>query len=61
MRRFNLHKAEFRYDDEDPAGYRSAVADVGGVLGAKEHATYVMSFLPARRCARTTTSTWRNG
>jgi len=48
MRRFNLHKAEFRYDDEDPAGYRSAVADVGGVLGAKEHATYVYELPPGQ-------------
>ena len=48
MRRFNLHTAEFRYDDQDPDGYRSAVADVSEPLGAKEHATYVYELPPGQ-------------
>lgn len=48
MRRFNLHKAEFRYNDQDPEGYRSAVADVSEPLGAKEHATYVYELPPGQ-------------
>jgi uncharacterized cupin superfamily protein len=48
MRRFNLHNAEFRYNDKDPDGYKSAVADVAGALGASELATYVYELPPGQ-------------
>jgi len=34
MRRFNLHTSEFRYEDEDPDGYKSGMAEIHHALGA---------------------------
>jgi hypothetical protein len=58
MRRFNLRNAGFRYNDEDPDGYKSAVADVGGALGASELATYAyeLTWWSSRRARRAPTT-----
>jgi uncharacterized cupin superfamily protein len=48
MRRFNLHNAEFRYDDEDPDGYRSGVAEIGKALGASELNTSAYELPPGQ-------------
>ena len=36
VRRANLFASEFEYDDRDPAGYHSAVAEVGKAAGGME-------------------------
>jgi uncharacterized cupin superfamily protein len=36
MRRINIASAEFEYDGEDPQGFRSGMARLGKLLGAKE-------------------------
>jgi uncharacterized cupin superfamily protein len=36
MRRINLNEADFKYDTDDPEGYRAGLARLGPLLGATE-------------------------
>jgi uncharacterized cupin superfamily protein len=46
MLRANVLRIDCAYDPTDPAGYRSAVADIGEAVGGRAHATKVYE-LPA--------------
>jgi uncharacterized cupin superfamily protein len=42
----NIYRAEFEYDDEDPPGYRSAVARVGQLAGGESLAVKLFELPP---------------
>ena len=44
----NLFEAEFEYDEADPAGYRSGVADVGRIAGGRAHTVKVYEVPPGQ-------------
>ena|SRR5215218_1925754 len=46
MRRTNIATPEFEYDAEDPAGFRSGIARLGKLLGAKETGISVYEIPP---------------
>jgi uncharacterized cupin superfamily protein len=46
MHQFNLHQGQFEYDDDDPAGYRGGVVQVGDLLGAQETAIKLFEIPP---------------
>ena len=44
----NIHEAVFEYDDDDPAGYRSAVAEVGKAAGGSEESVRLFEVPPGQ-------------
>ncbi len=44
----NIHEAEFTYDDGDPAGYRTGMADVGKQAGAVEESVRLFEVPPGQ-------------
>ena len=48
MHRFNLSSAEFSYNDEDPDGYKSAIAHIDKALGASELAVNAFELPPGQ-------------
>ena len=44
----NIHETKFKYDDEDPAGYRSAVAEVGREAGGREESVRLFEVPPGQ-------------
>lgn len=48
MKRINVAAPEFSYDAEDPEGFRSGMAQLGKLLGAKESAATVYELPPGQ-------------
>ena len=48
MRRINIAAPEFEYDGEDPEGFRSGIARLGKLLGARESGISVYEIPPGR-------------
>jgi uncharacterized cupin superfamily protein len=46
MHYLNVYESQFEYDDDDPAGYRSGVAQAGVLLGAQETAIKLFEIPP---------------
>jgi uncharacterized cupin superfamily protein len=48
MKRVNIGSAEFEYDGEDPEGFRSGLARLGKLLGARESGITVYEIPPGQ-------------
>jgi uncharacterized cupin superfamily protein len=48
MRRINIAKPQFQYDESDPEGFRSGMARLGPGLGATETGTSVYELPPGQ-------------
>ena len=60
MKRVNVEAPEFKWDDDDPEGFRAGMARLGPLAGGEgDRASASTSCRPARRSAPTTTSAAR--